>query len=74
MTTKQLLDEAISLPIEERVAFADSILRTLDTPESGYEEKWIKIARKRLVDIRSGNISPIPGEEVFERIQKRFDE
>ena len=74
MTTKQLLDEAISLPIEERVAFADSILRTLDAPESGYEEKWVKIARKRLVDIRSGNISPIPGEEVFERIQKRFDE
>lgn len=52
---------------------ADSILRTLDAPESRYEDKWTQIAQKRLDEIRSCSMSPIPGEKVFERIQKRFD-
>ena len=73
MTTKELIAEVVSLPVEERVAAADSILRSLNSPEPDIERKWGAIARQRLEELRSGKVKPVPGEEVFARIFKRFE-
>ena len=72
MTTKDLIDEVVSLPVEDRAMVADSILRSLNAPEPKVDRKWIRVARKRLAEMRSGEVEPIPGEEVFARIWKRL--
>ncbi|MDQ1352002.1 MAG: hypothetical protein QG657_2308 [Acidobacteriota bacterium] len=72
MTTKELIAEAISLPVEERSIVADSILRSLNAPESDIDRKWVAVAQRRLAELRSGQVKAIPGEQVFSRIWKRF--
>ena len=73
MTTKELIEEAVSLPVEERAMVADSILRSLNAPESDIDRKWVAVAQRRLAELRSGQVEPIPGEQVFARVWKRFE-
>ena len=73
MNTKQLIDEAVSLPVEERALIVDSLLRSLNQPESEIDKKWAKEANRRLAELRSGSVEAIPGEEVFAKVWKRFE-
>ena len=73
MTMKELIEEVASLPVEERAMVADSILRTLNPPDAEIDRKWMQVAQRRLAELRSGKVKPIPGEEVFARVWKRFE-
>ena len=73
MKTKELIDEAVLLPVEERALVVDSLLRSLNQPETGIDKKWTVVARKRLAEMRSGSVEALPGEMVFEKIRERFD-
>ena len=72
MTTKKIIEEALSLPVEERAFIADSLLRSLNVPNTGIDAKWTEVAKKRLQELRSGKVKPIPGDDVFEKALKRF--
>ncbi|UCD48550.1 MAG: addiction module protein [Phycisphaerales bacterium] len=72
MTMKELIEEVVSLPVEERAAVADMILRSLNAPDSDVDRKWAEAAQRRLAEVRSGQVTPIGGEEVFARAWKRF--
>ena len=72
MNTKQLIEEAVSLPVEERTLVVDTLLRSLNQPESEIDKAWAKEAKRRLDDLRSGKVNAIPGEEVFRRIMGRL--
>ena len=65
MTMKELIEEVISLPVEERAIVADSILRSLNPPESEIDHKWAQVAQRRLAELRSGEVRPVVGEQVF---------
>lgn len=69
---KQIIEEAESLPVEERAIVIDSLLRTLNPPDVEIEKEWIAVAKRRLAELRSGSIEPVPGNEVFNRIRERF--
>ena len=73
MNTKELISEAILLPVEERVLVLDSLLRSLNKPESEIDRKWMKVAKLRLAELKSRGVVSVPGQEVFERIWKRYD-
>ncbi|SFM62788.1 Putative addiction module component [Nitrosomonas nitrosa] len=62
MKIKDLINEAESLPVEERAMVVDALLRSLNRPESGIDKKWAAVARKRLEEIRSGTVAAVPGE------------
>jgi putative addiction module component (TIGR02574 family) len=70
---KEIIQEAASLPVEERVMVVDSLLRTLNPPDMEIEKEWVKVAKRRLVELRSGSVKAIPGDEVFTKIQERFE-
>jgi len=71
MNTEKLITEAISLPVEERGAVLDSILKSLNPPEEEIDQKWLSVAKKRLVEIRSGSVETVSGADVFREIQNR---
>lgn len=73
MNMKELIDEAVSLPVEERALMVDSLLRSLNPPESEMDKKWAAVAKRRLAELRSGTVEPVPGQEVFDNIWKRFE-
>jgi putative addiction module component (TIGR02574 family) len=73
MNTTELIDEVVSLPIEKRVLVVDSLLQSLNQPNSEIDEKWNAVAQKRLMEMRSGEIKPISGEQVFKNIWEKFE-
>ena len=70
--TKDIIQEATALPVEERVIVVDSILRTLNRPNPDIDKEWIDVAKQRLAELRSGRVRPVPGDHVFARIRERF--
>jgi len=70
---KEIIREAESLPVEERAVIIDYLLRSLNPSLPDVDREWAKVARRRLAELRSGSIRPIPGNEVFENIRKRFE-
>jgi len=73
MKINEILEEAASLPVEERAQVVDSLLRSLNPPEAEIDRKWAEEARRRLEEVRAGAAEGVPGEEVFEKVWKRFE-
>ena len=74
MTTKEIISEMLSLPIEQRAIVADSLLKSLNPPETEIDKEWTSLAKLRLDEIRSSKVKTVKGEEVFKKIWKRFSE
>ncbi|GAB6141357.1 hypothetical protein JCM14076_20860 [Methylosoma difficile] len=72
MKTQDLIAEAVSLPIDERAKVVDSLLRSLNTPEAELDKKWVEVAKHRLQQLQSGEVTAIPSAEVFKKIADRF--
>ena len=72
MNTKKLISEAVALSVEERALLVDSLLRSFHQPESDIDKKWADVANKRLAELRSGKVEPVPEEELFKRVRNRF--
>ena len=70
--TEDIIQEATSLPVEERIIVVDSLLRTLNMPDPDIDKEWAVVAKRRLVELRSGRVNPVPGDQVFARIRERF--
>jgi len=69
---KEIIEEATALPVEERAIVVDSLLRTLNTPNSDIDKAWAGMAKRRLAELRSGRVKAVPGDLVFSRIRDRF--
>ncbi|MBI3117949.1 MAG: addiction module protein [Candidatus Hydrogenedentes bacterium] len=74
MSTQEIIEELQSLPVEERLLVADSLLRGLNPPNIEIERASLALAKQRLAEVHAGHSRPIPAEEVFARIRKRFNE
>lgn len=72
MRTDELIDEATSLPLEERAKVVDSLLETLNPADDTQAAAWLAVAQRRLDELRSGTVTAVPGEEVFARIRQRY--
>lgn len=58
MKTEDLIAEAISLPVEERerAGVVDTILKSLNQPESDMDKNWSEVAKQRLEELWSGQV------------------
>jgi putative addiction module component (TIGR02574 family) len=71
-TPAEIIRDADSLPVEERTMVVDALLRSLNPPDPEMDRQWAAAAKQRLEQLRSGQVEPVPGEEVFARIRRRF--
>ena len=65
----KLLQEAMTLPLDERARLAEELLASLDEMEHDVEAAWAAEIQRRAQEVRDG---AIPGEEwrtVLQRIQ-----
>jgi hypothetical protein len=62
------LSEALKLPLDERAALADRLLRSLDElPEPERKKLWLEVADRLLQEMREGKVREMPADEVFAR-------
>jgi hypothetical protein len=66
---EKIIEEARSLPVEERV---DSLLRTLNTPEPEIDIEWGKVAENRLTELKAGRVKAVSGNRVIKNMQARL--
>ncbi len=71
MPVATILNEVQNYPIDERVAFADAVLQTLNPIDPAIQEKWLQVADRRRGEILSGSVRPIPTTEVLSEAYAR---
>jgi len=65
----ELLKKALALPAGARAALAGSLLESLDeTVDAGTEEEWQKEIARRIQDLDSGKVKPVPWAEARQKI------
>ena len=65
----ELLKKALALPAEARAALAGSLLESLDdTVDASAEEEWNEEIARRIQELDSGKVKPIPWAEARRQI------
>jgi putative addiction module component (TIGR02574 family) len=65
----ELLKKALALPAEARAALAGSLLDSLeDTVDASAEEMWSQEIERRIEELDSGKVKPIPWAEARRQI------
>lgn len=72
MKTADLIAQAVSLSAEERARVVDSLLTSLNPLETEIDKKWAVVAKRRLEELRTGEVVAVPGDEVFRKIWTKF--
>ena len=67
---EKLLQEALSLPEDARIALAEALLQSVeqDLSDEGADAAWSAEAKRRLEEVRSGAVKPVPWEEAERQI------
>ena len=68
----ELIREVESLPVDERLKVVDALLRSLNPPDPEIDRLWIAEARRRLDEIRWGEVQTVDGVEVMLKASERF--
>ena len=72
MKTDEIILMADSLPLDVRIQLIDKLLKSLNPTSKEIDELWSIEAERRVEEIKSGKVKPIPGEEVFKEIRERL--
>ena len=65
MSARALLEEALRLKPEDRLALVEVLIESLDEPDRRLDEIWAEEAERRLRAYRQGALDGVPMEEVF---------
>lgn len=68
---EKLIEQALNLPANERAAFAERLLSSLDPDLSEIDQLWAKETEDRLDAYERDEIESIPTEEVFDAVKNR---
>ena len=71
LTLDQITEEAIKLPPASRALLADKLVQSLESEEPDEIQRlWSAEAIRRRDEIRSGQVQPVPGEQVIEEVRR----
>jgi hypothetical protein len=68
--TRELLTQALELPLEERAKLAAELLESLHDSESEVERAWADEIRDRVAAARAGELESTDWREVLDRVEK----
>jgi putative addiction module component (TIGR02574 family) len=74
-TLADLKEKAAQLSEADRAELALTLIESLDDPaetDVDVEEAWRVEIERRTAQIERGEVHPIPGDEVFERLRRRL--
>jgi len=67
-STARVFDDALALPVEQRLELVDVLLGSLNSPIDPHIERlWAEEAERRVAQIESGEATLVDGEEAFSR-------
>ena len=70
---EKIYEQALDLPIDDRLILIDKLLHSTNLPtQAEIDQVWAKEVERRCQELDNGKAKLIPGEEVFEKIRKRF--
>ena len=72
-TVAEILDAALALPVEQHAELAELIEETIPSPPSTLHPAWAEELRRRADEVKSGVVTPIPWNEVRQRVQAQLD-
>ncbi len=73
MTSKAdfILNEALSMSPADRAKLAHCLISSLDQPkDKNVDVEWIKLAQKRLVDLKIGRVKPVSWESIKQKTRE----
>jgi putative addiction module component (TIGR02574 family) len=71
-TLQDVMNAASALPIEDRAALAQHLLRSLDDDEeSDVRPEWLAVAEQRMDEIKSGTVVGVSADEVLRTLPGR---
>lgn len=69
----KVIDDALALPAEARIGLVDRILKSLNLPtQPDIDRVWAEESERRVAEIDQGQVDLIPGEEVFDKIRRKY--
>ena len=69
-TSRDLLEQALELPLDERARMAADLLESLSEAEEGVEAAWTNEIRMRVASVRAGEIESTDWRVVLDRVEK----
>ena len=70
MNTKQIEDEALGLPEEQRAELAQKLILSLEASnDDEIAQEWLAEASRRARELDEGTVNAIPAEEVRRKAQ-----
>ncbi len=71
--SEKIYKQAINLPIDERLILIDKLMISTNLPtQKDIDRAWSIEIERRCQALDRGEVKLIPGDEVFEKIRKRF--
>jgi len=71
--SEKIYEQALNLPINDRLILIDRLLISTNLPaQNDIDQAWVQEVERRCQEVNSGTAKLIPGEEVFEKIKKKF--
>ena len=65
MNINELLEQALTLNVNERTKLIDELFKSIDRPDEEIDQIWADEANKRLEAYRKGEIKAVPMEDIF---------
>ncbi len=73
-SVEQIMKEALTLPSAARALLAEKLVESLEFDvDETLQTLWTDEAKKRRDEVRSGAVSPIPGEEALARVRQLLE-
>lgn len=63
-----LLKRALTLPVDERAALANSLLDSLEAQDESVQEAWDQEVARRMKDLEAGRAVTVPWEELHRQL------
>ena len=74
LTTNELIEEAINLPVELRAKLIETLLNSSNPAQDDIDKLWAIEAEKRISEVESGQVQLVDGEKVFADLGKRLSQ